>query len=225
MATVLIVEDDESMRMLLTIQLEKRYRVQSAADGMEALKLMEEGAADLIVADIMMPRMNGYELIRELRSMGYTTPVILATAKQEFDDKRDGFAAGADDYMTKPINFDELIWRIDALLRRSKIAADREISIGEFRMDAASYEVFYCGEPIELTKKEFELTYKILSYPNRLFSKDKLMQDIWGYDSPSDDTTVRTHINRLRNKFEGIREFEIVTARGLGYKAVIKEKK
>ena len=92
-------------------------------------------------------------------------------------------------------------------------------------MDAASYEVFYCGEPIELTKKEFELTYKLLSYPNRLFSKDKLMQDIWGYDSPSDDTTVRTHINRLRNKFEGIREFEIVTARGLGYKAVIKEKK
>ena len=149
-------------------------------------------------------------------------PVIMVTAKQTFDDKKDGFSVGADDYMVKPVNFDELIWRIDALLRRSKIAADKEIVLGKFRLNATTYEATYIGESIELTRKEFDLIYKLLSYPNKLFSHDKLLNDIWGYDCPSGETTIRSHINRLRNKFEHMTEFEIVTIRGLGYKAVVK---
>jgi DNA-binding response OmpR family regulator len=166
--------------------------------------------------------MNGYDFVRELRNMGLSTPVIMATGKQSFDDKKDGFSVGADDYMVKPVNFEELIWRIDALLRRSKIAADKEINLGKFKLNATTFEAYYDGQPIEMTRKEFDLTYKLLSYPSKLFSHDKLLDDIWGYDCPSGETTIRSHINRLRNKFEHITEFEIVTIRGLGYKAVVK---
>jgi DNA-binding response OmpR family regulator len=222
MAVILVVEDDESMRELLTAKLESKFDVLSADSGKAALKVVEGKGVDLIVSDIMMPGMNGYDFVRELRNMGLSIPVIMATAKQSFDDKRDGFSVGADDYMVKPINFEELIWRIDALLRRSKIAADKEIILGKFKLNATTFEASYGGEPIEMTRKEFDLTYKLLSYPNKLFSHDKLLNDIWGYDCPSGETTIRSHINRLRNKFEHIAEFEIVTIRGLGYKAVVK---
>lgn len=222
MATVMIVEDDDSLRLLMSIKLGKFYEIVQAANGAEALKRIQEKNIDLIVADIMMPLMDGYDLVRELRNLNNAIPIILATAKQSFNDKRDGFAVGADDYMVKPINFDELNWRIDALLRRSKIVADNEISIGEFKLNLSTFEAQYQGNVIEMARKEFELLFKLLSYPNKLFSKDRLMEDIWGYDSPSDDTTIRTHINRLRNKLDGIEEFEIVTIRGIGYKAVIK---
>ena len=223
MATILIVEDDESMRRLLSVQLERTYDVREACDGRAALRLLEGESVDLIVADVMMPGMNGYDFVREVRRMGLSTPVIMATAKQDFDDKREGFAAGADDYMTKPLQPEELLWRCKALLRRAKIAADREIVLGKFRLSADSFEASYEGVPIEMARKEFELLYRLLSYPNRLFSKDRLMEVIWGYDSMSDDTTIRTHINRLRNKLEGVEEFAIVTVRGLGYKAVLRE--
>ena len=222
MATVLIVEDDESMRELITAKLEKRFNVISAVDGRAALIAVENKAVDLIISDIMMPGMSGYDFVRELRNTGLHIPVIMATAKQSFDDKKDGFSAGADDYMIKPVNFDELMWRIDALLRRSKIAADKEITAGKFKLNATSFEAAYDGRLIEMTRKEFELAYKLLSYPNKLFSHDKLLNDIWGYDCPSGETTIRSHINRLRNKFENIAEFEIVTVRGLGYKAVLR---
>ncbi|MCL2675011.1 MAG: response regulator transcription factor [Firmicutes bacterium] len=222
MATILIVEDNESMRELMTAKLERKFDVVSAADGKTALGVVESKTVDLIVCDIMMPRMNGYEFVRQLRNMGMHTPVIMATAKQGFDDKKDGFSVGADDYMVKPINFDELIWRIDALLRRSKIAADKEIVLGKFKLNATTFEAVYDGQAIEMTRKEFDLTYKLLSYPNKLFSHDKLLNDVWGYDCPSGETTIRSHVNRLRNKFEHITEFEIVTIRGLGYKAVLK---
>ncbi len=222
MAVILIVEDDESMRELMTAKLENKFDVVGTADGKSALSIIENRHIDLIVSDIMMPKMNGYDFVRELRNMSLATPVIMATAKQTYDDKKDGFSVGADDYMVKPVNFDELIWRIDALLRRSKIAADKEIVLGKFKMNATTYEVIYDGQPIEMTRKEFDLTYKLLSYPNKLFSHDKLLNDIWGYDCPSGETTIRSHINRLRNKFEHLSEFEIVTVRGLGYKAVVK---
>lgn len=224
MATVMIVEDDNSLRLLMSIKLGKYYDIVQVANGAEALKRIQEKNVDLIVADIMMPLMNGYDLVRELRNMNNAIPIILATAKQSFNDKRDGFAVGADDYMIKPINFDELNWRIDALLRRSKIVADKEICIGDFQLNLSTFEALYRDKTIDMARKEFELLYKLLSYPNKLFSKDRLMEDIWGYDSPSDDTTIRTHINRLRNKLEGINEFEIITIRGIGYKAVIKSK-
>lgn len=224
MATVLIIEDDESMRTLMSVKLENKYNVITAENGSDALRVIEKTRIDLVVADIMMPKMNGYEFVRELRGSGLTIPVIMATAKANFDDKKSGFTAGADDYMIKPINFDELVLRIDALLRRAKIAADKEITIGDFRLNADSHEAFYGEESFELTRKEFDLIYKLLSYPNRVFSNDKLLTDVWGYDCPSDETTVRSHINRIRNKFEGISEFEIKTIRGLGYKAVIRLK-
>jgi len=210
------------MRELMMAKLEKRFDVLSAINGKEALSIVENRSVDLIVSDIMMPGMNGYDFVRELRNKGLQTPVIMATAKQSFDDKKDGFSVGADDYMVKPINFDELMWRIDALLRRSKIAADKEIVLGKFRLNATTFEATYDGQPIEMTRKEFDLTYKLLSYPNKLFSHDKLLNDVWGFDCPSGETTIRSHINRLRNKFEKISEFEIVTIRGLGYKAVIR---
>jgi len=222
MAVILIVEDDESMRELIAAKLEKKFDVISAENGKAALDIVGNKTVDLIVSDIMMPKMDGYDFVRELRNTGLQIPVIMATAKQSFDDKKDGFLVGADDYMVKPINFDELIWRIDALLRRSKIAADKEIVLGKFRLNATTFEAVYDGQPIEMTRKEFDLTYKLLSYPNKLFSHDKLLNDIWGYDCPSDETTIRSHINRLRNKFEHITEFEIVTIRGLGYKAAVK---
>ena len=222
MATVLIVEDDESMRELLSAKLEKKFDVISAVNGKAALGIIESKHIDLIICDIMMPKLSGYDFVRELRNMGLQTPVIMATAKQNFDDKKDGFSAGADDYMVKPVNFEELTWRIDALLRRSKIAADKEIVLGKFKLNATAFEASYNGQPIEMTRKEFDLTYKLLSYPNKLFSHDKLLNDIWGYDCPSGETTIRSHINRLRNKFEHIKEFEIITIRGLGYKAVVK---
>lgn len=222
MAVILIVEDDLSLRELMSAKLGKRYDILTAANGEEAIDIIEKSRVDLIVADIMMPKMDGYTFVRKIRNMDITAPVIMATAKQNFEDKKDGFAVGADDYMVKPVDFDELIWRIDALLRRAKIAADKEIILGNFVLNASSFEAFYKNEPIELTRKEFELIFKLLSYPNKLFSNDKLLDDVWGYDCPSDETTVRSHINRLRNKFDGITEFEIVTIRGLGYKAVIK---
>lgn len=222
MATVLIVEDDESMRLLMSIKLGKNYEIEQAGNGVEALKKLEEKHIDIIIADIMMPIMDGYDLVREIRNLDNTVPIILATAKQSFEDKKDGFAVGADDYMIKPLNFDELLWRIEALLRRSKIAADKEITVGNFVLNLSTFEAAYNGIRIEMARKEFELLFKLLSYPNKLFSKDRLMEDIWGYDSPSDDTTIRTHINRLRNKIDSVKEFEIVTIRGIGYKAVVK---
>ena len=222
MAVILIVEDDESMRELIKVKLEKKFDCLCAVNGKAALDIIENKYVDLIISDIMMPCLNGYDFIREIREMGMDTPVIMATAKQGFDDKKDGFSVGADDYMVKPLNFDELIWRIDALLRRSKIAADKEIIIGKFKLNATSFEATYEDQQIELTHKEFDLTYKLLSYPNKLFSHDKLLNDIWGNDCMSGETTIRSHVNRLRNKFENIAEFEIITIRGLGYKAVIK---
>lgn len=224
MATILIVEDDENLRLLMEERLEDEYTVLKAPNGLEALGIIEDGNIDLVIADIMMPKMNGYEFVQELRDRGFMTPVIMATAKQELSDKKDGFKVGADDYMTKPIVFDELKWRIEALLKRAKIAADKEIAIGGFKLNATTHEASYKEALIELTAKEFQLLFKLLSYPNKLFTKNKLMEDIWGYDSESDDTTIRTHFNRLRNKLEGINEFEIVTIRGIGYKAVIRNK-
>jgi len=224
MATILIVEDDHSMRELMTAKLEKRFDVLTAQNGKAALTIIENKSVDLIVSDIMMPGMDGYEFVRDLRNMGMQTPVIMATAKQGFDDKRDGFSVGADDYMVKPLNFDELLWRIDALLRRAKIASDKEIVLGKFKLNATMYEATYNGQAIEMTRKEFDLIYKLLSYPNKLFSHEKLLNEVWGYDCPSDETTIRSHINRLRSKFADITEFEIVTIRGLGYKVVVNEK-
>jgi len=222
MATILIVEDNKNTQLLTAARLKPHFDVVCADDGLEALDIIYDKNIDLIIADIMMPNMDGYELLKRLRSEGYKTPIILLTAKQAFEDKQEGFDSGTDDYMTKPVNYDELLLRIKALMRRSNIAAERKITIGTVTVDSATYTVTTQSGSLELPKKEFELLYKMLSYPGMIFTKMQLLEDIWGFDSESTEDTVKTHISRLRNKLNEIPEIEIVTLKGLGYKAEIK---
>ena len=223
MANILVVEDDENMRILLNARLKNRYGVALAKDGAAALARFEKGGIDLVITDVMMPAMDGYTLVELLRSRGETVPVIMLTAKDAMSDKHRGFSAGTDDYMTKPVNFEELVWRIDALLRRSKIANEGRIVIGDAIVDRETYSVKRGEEVVELPSKEFKLLFLLLSYPNKILTKENILDTVWGYCCESEENTVRTHINRLRNKFEGWQEFEIVTMRGIGYKAVIKK--
>lgn len=225
MANILIVEDDDNVRLLLKTKLGRNFEVTCAKDGGEALDVLGKSGADLVITDIMMPGLDGFSLVESMRGMGDTTPVIMLTAKSELADKGRGFSAGCDDYMTKPVNFDELLWRINALLRRYKIANDGKITIGEITVDRNTFTVTKGEETFELTSKEFRLLFLLLSYPGRIFTKENILDSVWGYASESDESTVRTHINRLRNKFEHFREFEICTIRGVGYKAVIKNDK
>ena len=221
MAKILIAEDEANIRLLLEIRLKSRYTVITAANGAQALELIEQGGVDLIVTDIMMPKMDGYEMVETLRARGDTTPVIMLTAKDTLTDKGQGFMVGCDDYITKPVNFEELIWRIDAILRRYKIANEGKIIIGGVTVDKNSFTVTFDDRAEELPTKEFQLLYLLLSYPEKIFTYEQILDKGWGFESESGETTVRTHINRLRNKFEGVKEFEIITIRGMGYKAVI----
>ncbi len=221
MANILIAEDDDNIRMLLSMWLRRKHAVTAVTNGQEALSAFENDKIDLIITDVMMPEMDGYSLVETLRLRGYSTPVIIITAKGELGDKCRGFAVGTDDYMTKPVDLDELNWRIAALLRRSKIADEGKIVMGEVVVDKASFSVTRGEDVITLPTKEFQLLYLLLSYPGKIFTKENILDTVWGYASESDEFTVRTHVNRLRNKFETFTEFEIVTIRGIGYKAVI----
>ena len=221
MATILLVEDDDSMRLLTTAKLKHQFNIVCAGDGVEALEVLERRAVDLIIADVMMPRMDGYTLVKTLRERGDSIPVLLLTVKQSFEDKREGFSSGIDDYMTKPVNYEELTWRLNALLRRSRIASEQKIVVGRVVLDSGTYTVQREGETLELPRKEFELLYKLLSYPGQIFTRNQLLDGVWGYDSESGEDTVKTHISRLRNKLRDIPEFRIVTIKGLGYKAEI----
>lgn len=223
MVKVLIIEDDSSARLVTKLHLRNEYQVVEASDGMEAMELLKHQSVDLIIADVMMPKMNGYEFVEQFRMMDKITPVLLLTAKKEWKDKKMGFAIGIDDYMTKPVNYEELQWRIRALLRRAKISNEKQIIIGDVVIGEDFNMVVRGEEKITLPKKEFELLFKLLSYPNKIFTVSQILDDIWGYDSNSDETTVRTHINRLRKKFADWNEFEIVTIRGLGYRGELNE--
>ncbi len=223
MAEILIAEDDENLRRILTMWLKRKHGVTAVDGGRAALECTETKKFDLIITDVMMPDVDGYSVVETLRSRGDTTPVIIITAKGEAGDKCRGFAAGTDDYMTKPVDLDELNWRIAALLRRSKIADEGKIVIGDVVVDKQSFSVKRGGVEIDLPTKEFKLLYLLLSYPGKIFTKENILDTVWGYSSESDEFTVRTHINRLRNKFADFPEFEIVTIRGIGYKAVIKK--
>lgn len=223
MVKVLIIEDDSSARLVTKLHLRNEYQVVEASDGMEAMELLKHQSVDLIIADVMMPKMNGYEFVEQFRMMDKITPVLLLTAKKEWKDKKMGFAIGIDDYMTKPVNYEELQWRTRALLRRAKISNEKQIIIGDVVISEDFNMVVRGEEKITLPKKEFELLFKLLSYPNKIFTVSQILDDIWGYDSNSDETTVRTHINRLRKKFADWNEFEIVTIRGLGYRGELNE--
>ena len=221
MAKILVVEDDRNMRLLTAARLEDMYTVVCANDGIEAMEEIHKGGIDLIIADIMMPRMDGYELLKTIREEGYTTPFLMLTAKEALEDKQKGFSLGTDDYMTKPFSSDELMWRTQALLRRADIAQNKKIEIGSVTVDSAKYAVYNDKEYIELPKKEFDLLFKLLSYPDRIFSKEQLLDSIWGMNAESGEETVKTHISRVRNRLKDIDEFSIVTLKGLGYKADI----
>ena len=221
MFNILIVEDDESTRTLMCAVLKKAgYAAWPAADGVQALELMDHQQIDLAVVDVMMPNMDGYEFTRTLREGACETPVLMVTAKVSKQDKQQGFLAGTDDYMVKPIDEDEMLWRISALLRRSKSVSEHRLQIGSTTLDYNAFQVTEGGRTRQLTPKEFLLLYKLLSYPGKIFTRIQLMDEIWGADSDTGWETVTVHIGRLRRHFEGWGEFEIVSVRGLGYKAV-----
>jgi DNA-binding response OmpR family regulator len=224
---IMVVEDDLNTRRLMCTVLERGgYLPIPAVDGEDALSQLEKKHVDLIILDIMMPRMDGYELTRILRESGSTLPILMISAKQEPSDKRKGFIIGTDDYMTKPVDEGEMLLRIAALLRRSRIVSERRLEVGRTVLYYDALTVRTDGEALsaaggmELPQKEFLLLFKLLSYPNKIFTRRQLMDEIWDMDSDSDERTVDVHISRLRDRFRDNPDFEIVTVRGLGYKAV-----
>lgn len=223
MVRILVVDDDKNTRRLLEAVLAaENYTVFTATNGEEALQVMDREHIDLVVLDVMMPKMDGYEFTRILRESNNNLPILMVSAKQLPEDRHRGFIVGTDDYITKPIDVEEMLLRIKALLRRAQIAAERKIVIGDVVLDYDRLTVTKNGEVQELPQKEFMLLFKLLSYPGRIFTRIQLMDEIWGNESDSGWETVTVHIARLRKRFEGWEEFEIVSVRGLGYKAVKK---
>ena len=221
MLKILIAEDDRELRQLFTHVLTLHgYAVTGVADGERALDAMDLQYYDLLISDIMMPVLDGYALVRRLREAGNTTPVLMITAKDAFDDMRLGFQSGVDDYMVKPINVNEMVLRVGALLRRAQMINERRQVIGETVLECDSLTVITAGETMVLPQKEFMLLYKMASFPGRIFTRQQLMDEIWGYDSESDTHTVEVHIGRLRERFRGSKDFRILTIRGVGYKVV-----
>lgn len=220
---ILVVDDDKNTRRLLRAVLESDgYTVTTAENGKTALDIMDSEHIDLVVLDIMMPVMDGYEFTKTLRASNNDLPILTVTAKQLPDDRYTAFLAGTDDYMTKPIDKKEMLLRIKALLRRSKIVSEHKIEMGEVTLNYDDYTVTKNGETQELPQKEFLLLYKLLSYPGKTFTRIQLMDEIWGADSDTGWETITVHISRLRKRFEGWEEFEIQSVHGLGYKAVKK---
>lgn len=221
MFNILVVEDDKNTRKLLSAILSNNgYNVLTAKDGEDALSVLEHSHVDLMVIDVMMPKMDGYELTATLRDAGSQIPMLMLSAKQQVADIKQGFLVGIDDYLTKPFDFEELLLRIKALMRRSKIVNEHRLTVGNTVLDYKSYTVITPESTETLPQKEFLLLFKLLSYPNVVFTRLQLMDEIWGMDAESDEHTVNVHINRLRTRFAGNKDFQIVTLRGLGYKAV-----
>lgn len=224
MFTVLIAEDNRNTARLMEVVLTQNgYQTIWAKDGEEALELMDKNHVDLVLLDIMMPRMNGYEFTRILRESGSQIPILMVTAKDSPDDIHKGFLTGTDDYMTKPVDEFEMLLRIQALLRRAQIAAERELVIGDSKLIYDAFSIRYKEEETTLPKKEFQLLFKLLSFPNKTFTRNQLMEEFWNADSQSEERTVDVHINRLRERFKDNPDFEIITVRGLGYKAIRKD--
>lgn len=221
MFRILVVEDDVNTRKLMEAVLKSNgYLTLSAANGAEALDILDREHIDLMLVDVMMPVMDGYELTQQLRDSGSVMPILMVTAKQLPTDMKKGFLLGTDDYMVKPVDEEEMLLRIKALLWRSKIATEHKLQFGDITLEYDALTVQRGKEEYTLPQKEFYLLYMLLSYPNKVFTRLQIMDEIWGMDSETADTTVNVHINRLRNRFSDWPEFEIVTVRGLGYKAV-----
>jgi two-component system OmpR family response regulator len=223
MSNILIVDDDPNIRELVRVFLRNEgFDTYEASDGVEALAKLETLKADLVILDVMMPNMDGWELCRELRA-AYDVPLLMLTAKGETAQKIKGFQLGTDDYLVKPFEPLELVARVKALLKRYRIATSQTIQVGELLMDHKTYEVTLQGESLTLPRKEFELLFKLASYPGRTFSRDQLIEDIWGYDFQGNERTLDVHINRLRERFpEEKHSFRITTIRGLGYRMEVR---
>lgn len=218
---ILIVDDDKNTRRYIRALLEKEnYTVSTAENGEDALCILDKEHIDLAVLDVMMPKIDGYEFTKIVRNANNDLPILMVSAKQLPVDRREGFRAGTDDYITKPIDEEEMLLRVKALLRRAKIASERRIVIGDVVLDYDSLTVTGHGEVQELPQKEFLLLYKLLSYPGKIFTRIQLMDEIWGAETDSGWETVTVHIGRLRRRFESYPEFTIDSVRGLGYKAV-----
>lgn len=225
MFNILVVEDDKNLRKLITTYLQRnKYNTYEATNGEKALNVLDQSYIDLIVSDIMMPKMDGYELIKSLREAKYDVPILIITAKSEIEDKKEGFLLGADDYMVKPIDIEEMLLRVQVLLRRSKSASEKKIQIGDLLLNYNQLSVIKKDKVYNLAQKEFYLLYKLLSTPNTIFTRQELIEEVWGLESDSDYRTVDVHIKRIREKMKDVDEFEIVTIRGIGYKAIIHEK-
>lgn len=222
MYNVLVVEDDVNILKLMKIRLTKSgFNVYCASNGEEGLSVLRKEEIDVVVADVMMPLMDGFEMIENARAEGKAMPIILVTAKESLDDKKTGFNLGADDYMVKPIDHEELILRINALLKRADIRKQKKIVVGTCTLDYETLSVFNeQGYNAQLSKKEFLILFKLLSYPERIFTKTQLMDEFWGYESDTYSDTVKVHINRIRNKIAPIAEIDVVTIRGLGYRGI-----
>ena len=219
MFKILIVEDDRELRQLFGhVLIKNGYAVKEVSNGKEALDALETDYYDLMISDIMMPLMDGFELVRSLRETGNGMPVLMITAKDAFDDMRVGFLSGTDDYMVKPVNVNEMVLRVSALLRRAQMISERRQVLGNTILECDSLTVTTENGNMVLPQKEFMLLYKMASFPGRIFTRQQLMDDIWGYDTDSDTHTVDVHIGRLRDKFKDSMDFKIVTMRGVGYK-------
>lgn len=226
MITILVVDDDKNTRLFMKSLLEnENYNVVLANDGKDALECLDQKAIDLMIVDIMMPNIDGYELTDVVRKSYSNMPILMVSAKQKTIDRKMGYLVGIDDYMSKPVDEEEFILKIKALLRRAKINDERKIRIGDVVLDYDSFTVSRKDEVVELPKKDFELLYKLLSYPGKIFTRIQLMDEIWGMDNESGWETVTVHIGRLRKKFENWDEFSIVSVRGLGYKGVRNDEK
>ena len=221
MLKILIAEDDWELRQLFAHVLRKNgYQVEGVSNGQEALDALDNTYFDLIISDVMMPQMDGYTLVSQLREAGINTPVLMVTAKDAFDDMRQGFLSGTDDYMVKPVNVNEMVLRVGALLRRAQMIHERRQTLGNTVMEWDSLTVTWEGGSLMLPQKEFMLLYKMASFPGRIFTRQQLMDEIWGYETDSDAHTVEVHVGRLRERFRDNPDFKIVTIRGVGYKVV-----
>ena len=225
MFNVLIVEDDFNICKLMKIKLtQEGYNCIQAYNGLEGLERLAESHIDIVVLDAMMPKMDGYEMVEEMRRLNYKTPVIMVTARGAIDDKSKGFLVGVDDYMVKPIDFKELFLRMKAVLRRANIVSEKKIVIGKTVLDYNTLTVSHSGDSETLTKKEFQILFKLLSYPEQSFSKSALFEEFWNFDSDTEEDAVKVYINKIRNKIARFNEIDIETVRGVGYKGVRNEK-
>lgn len=224
MFKVLVVEDDAALRrMFCRVLSHNGYEPLEAESATDALELMDHEFFDIIITDVMMPGMDGFEFVKTLRESGYTLPILVITAKDQFADKQTGFSVGVDDYMVKPIDVNEMVLRVSALLRRARSVSERRLTLGGAVLEFDTLTVETNGKKTTLPQKEFLLLYKLASYPGRIFTRQQIMDDIWGLDSDTEPHTVDVHINRLRDRFRNNPDFEIITVRGLGYKVTKRE--